>query len=79
MHGRVGSDRYRDRPPAERHPAIYDAFAELDAGETLTVVNDHDPEPLFYECSAEVQAFDAAAYSVERIGPDEFYATFPKV
>jgi uncharacterized protein (DUF2249 family) len=68
----------RDVPPSERHPRIHDAFAALEPGEALTIVNDHDPKPLFYEMQAEVEAFDADGYAVERRGEDEFVATFPK-
>jgi uncharacterized protein (DUF2249 family) len=68
----------RDVPPAERHPTIYEAFAALDSGEALTIVNDHEPKPLFYEMQAEVEAFDADGYTVDRVGPEEFVATFPK-
>jgi uncharacterized protein (DUF2249 family) len=68
----------REIQPAERHPKIHDAFAALDSGETLTIVNDHEPKPLFYEMQAEVEAFDADAYSVQRRDVDEFVAEFPK-
>jgi uncharacterized protein (DUF2249 family) len=68
----------RDVPPPERHPRIHDAFADLDPGESLTLVNDHDPRPLFYEMQAEVPAFDADGYCVERRGPTEYVATLPK-
>lgn len=68
----------RDLAPADRHPEIHDAFAELDAGEALELVNDHDPQPLFYEFKAEVSSFDADAYDVERRGPEEFVATLAK-
>jgi uncharacterized protein (DUF2249 family) len=68
----------RTIPPAERHTKIHDAFAELDSGETLTIVNDHEPRPLFYEMREEVAAFDADGYAVDRRGPEEFVATFPK-
>jgi uncharacterized protein (DUF2249 family) len=68
----------RDVPPAQRHPKIHDAFAELDSGETLRVVNDHEPKPLFYEFQAEVDEFDAENYAVERRGVEEFVADLPK-
>lgn len=68
----------RDLPPAERHPEIHEAFESLDSGEALKLVNDHDPSPLFYEMKAEVEAFDAEGYEVERQGDDEFVATLPK-
>jgi uncharacterized protein (DUF2249 family) len=68
----------RDVPPAERHPLIHEAFEALESGETLEIVNDHDPKPLFYEFQAEVEAFDAEAYAVERAGVNEFVAELPK-
>lgn len=68
----------REIPPAERHPKIHDAFDDLNSGETLTLINDHEPKPLFYEMQAEVKEFDADGYTVERRGTNEFVATFPK-
>lgn len=68
----------RDVPPPERHPKIHDAFGDLERGEALTLVNDHEPKPLFYEMKAEVESFDAEGYEVERRGANEFVATLPK-
>ena len=68
----------REIPPADRHPKIHDAFDSLDSGEELVIVNDHEPKPLFYEMQAEVEAFDADGYEVERRGSEEFVARFPK-
>lgn len=68
----------RDLPPSQRHETIHAAFDELDAGEELIVVNDHDPQPLFYEFRAERDAFDEDGYAVEQRGPEEFVATLPK-
>ncbi|WP_049985906.1 DUF2249 domain-containing protein [Halobellus rufus] len=68
----------RDVPPADRHPKIHDTFESLASGETLELVNDHDPKPLFYEMQAEVDSFDAEGYEVERRGPGEFVAQLPK-
>lgn len=68
----------RDVPPRDRHPTIHEAFDGLDSGESLTLVNDHDPNPLFYELSAEREDFDPDGYRVEQRGPAEFVATLPK-
>jgi uncharacterized protein (DUF2249 family) len=68
----------RDVPPPERHPKIHDAFENLDSGQTLQIVNDHEPTPLFYEFEAEVEDFDAENYEVERRGETEFVAELPK-
>lgn len=43
----------RDMAPRDRHPAIFSAFDGLAVGAALTLVNDHDPKPLFYQMQAE--------------------------
>jgi len=43
----------RELIPRERHPKIFKTWEELPVGGTLTLVNDHDPRPLFYEFKAE--------------------------
>jgi uncharacterized protein (DUF2249 family) len=68
----------RDVPPPQRHPKIHDAFDDLESGESLELVNDHEPKPLFYEMQAEVEEFDADAYEVEQRAPNEFVAKLPK-
>jgi uncharacterized protein (DUF2249 family) len=68
----------REVPPPERHPKIHNAFAALDSGQTLQIVNDHEPRPLFYEMKAEVEAFDAENYTVEQRDDNEFVANLPK-
>ncbi|MFC6887867.1 DUF2249 domain-containing protein [Halorubrum trueperi] len=65
-------------PPNERHDRIHRTFEALEPGETLTIINDHDPKPLYYEMEAEVPAFDADGYEVEREAPSRFVAEFPK-
>ncbi|TVO75978.1 DUF2249 domain-containing protein [Sedimenticola selenatireducens] len=39
--------------PRFRHPLIFDTFEELQDGEVLLLVNDHDPAPLRYQFEAE--------------------------
>jgi len=68
----------RDVPPPQRHPKVFDAFDDLESGEALSLVNDHDPKPLYHQLVAEVESFEADAYTVDRIGPDEFVATLHK-
>lgn len=36
-------------PPREKHPAIFQTFAALGAGESFVLMNDHDPKPLRYQ------------------------------
>jgi len=39
--------------PRQKHPAIFVRFDELEEGETLVVMNDHDPKPLYYQMLGE--------------------------
>lgn len=39
--------------PRMKHPTIFDRFDQLAAGETLTIHNDHDPKPLYYQLLGE--------------------------
>ena len=66
----------RDLPP-QRHPKIFDAFEALERGESLTLVNDHEPTPLYHQMVAEMPSFDAEGYAVDHVGPKEFVATLP--
>lgn len=39
--------------PRMKHPTIFKRFDELKEGESLTILNDHDPKPLYYQLLAE--------------------------
>jgi uncharacterized protein (DUF2249 family) len=43
----------RQIPPAQRHTLIFDEWDALQPGETLKIINDHDPKPLHYQFEAE--------------------------
>ena len=43
----------RQMPPWERHPKIFEIIDNLGVGDTLKLVNDHDPRPLHYQILAE--------------------------
>lgn len=38
--------------PRARHPLIFATFEGLGGGDSLLLVNDHDPKPLYYEFAA---------------------------
>ena len=40
--------------PRDRHPLIFATFRGLAAGESMELVNDHDPRPLHYQFQAEL-------------------------
>lgn len=42
----------RPMPPRERHATIFEQIDQLATGETLRLVNDHDPAPLRYQLDA---------------------------
>jgi uncharacterized protein (DUF2249 family) len=44
----------REIAPRERHPLIFGTFHQLLAGESMLLLNDHDPKPLFYQFQAEL-------------------------
>jgi uncharacterized protein (DUF2249 family) len=44
----------RQLSPRERHPLIFSTFRSLAAGETLELVNDHDPRPLYHQFQAQL-------------------------
>lgn len=39
--------------PRVKHPTIFARFDELNEGESLTILNDHDPKPLYYQLMGE--------------------------
>ena len=40
-------------PPRDKHPTIFRAFEGLKKGESMILINDHDPRPLRYQLDAE--------------------------
>lgn len=43
----------RPIPPRDKHPTIFSTFDDLSSGESMILVNDHDPKPLRYQLDAE--------------------------
>jgi uncharacterized protein (DUF2249 family) len=42
----------RTIPPRQKHPTIMSLFNGLEPGGSFTLVNDHDPAPLYYQFNA---------------------------
>lgn len=57
----------RPIPPREKHPAIFGTLDTLKPGESLLLINDHDPRPLRYQLDAERSG--AFAWTYEEEGP----------
>jgi uncharacterized protein (DUF2249 family) len=62
----------REIPPRARHPLIFDTFDALQSGESLILVNDHEPRPLYYQFKAERP--DAFSWEYLEEGPDVWRA-----
>lgn len=58
----------RTIPVFERHPRIFDTWEELEGGDTLQIINDHDPKPLHYQFEGEYQ--DSYRWEYVKKGPD---------
>ncbi len=43
----------REIMPRERHPRIFSTIDALTPGQSLRLINDHDPKPLYYQLMAE--------------------------
>ncbi len=43
----------RDMTPRDRHPKIFGEFERLAVGQSMLLINDHDPKPLHYQFQAE--------------------------
>ncbi|HEV2515841.1 MAG TPA: DUF2249 domain-containing protein [Devosia sp.] len=54
--------------PRMRHPLIFTTFETLGGGDSLLLVNDHDPRPLFYLFNAEYPGIFEWTY--EKEGPE---------
>lgn len=55
-------------PPRDKHPAIFRTFDGLDRGQSMLIVNDHDPLPLRYQLVAERP--DTFTWTYEEQGPE---------
>jgi hypothetical protein len=56
--------------PRERHPLIFQSFEDLTPGQGFTLVNDHDPKPLYYQFMAEHPGQAARIRAGSLAGPD---------
>jgi len=43
----------RELAPRDRHPLVRSTFRSLGVGETMELINDHDPRPLYEQLQAE--------------------------
>ncbi len=60
----------------DRHNRIFEAWAKLDAGETLQIINDHDPKPLHYQFEGEYK--DSYNWEYVQKGPKDWIVNITK-
>jgi uncharacterized protein (DUF2249 family) len=56
----------RPMAPFERHEKIFKTWGTLQTGETLRIINDHNPNPLYYRFEAEHKGKFQWEYEQER-------------
>lgn len=67
----------RSIEPRDRHPLIFNTFDNLAASQSMVLVNDHDPKPLYYQFLHERTDQYDWAYLQE--GPDEWRVRIVRV
>lgn len=67
----------RSMPPFERHEKIFQFWDSLKAGQTLKIINDHDPKPLRYQFEAEYK--NRYEWQYEKEGPKDWIVKIKKV
>lgn len=60
----------------ERHPKIFEVWEKLGEGETLQIINDHDPKPLHYQFEAEYK--DSYKWEYAQKGPKDWMVDITK-
>lgn len=67
----------RPMPPRERHATIFQKWDNLKPGETLKIINDHDPKPLRYQFEAERK--DKFEWEYEQQGPEDWIVKIRRI
>lgn len=63
--------------PLARHSFIFQAFDPLQSGESLVLINDHDPMPLYYQFSK--KRADGFMWEYLEQGPDVWRVRISKL
>ena len=67
----------RSLPPAERHNRIFEVWDSLQPGQSLRIVNDHDPKPLRYQFEAEQKG--QFVWTYEERGPQDWKVKIDRI
>ncbi|HCS48028.1 MAG TPA: hemerythrin [Candidatus Aminicenantes bacterium] len=77
MSDKVQTLDLRPMPPFERHDKIFQSWEGLKPGETLRIINDHDPKPLHYQFEAEQKG--KYEWEYEQQGPKDWIVKIKRV
>lgn len=75
--GKIVTLDVRQMPPWERHPTIMQTFEEIEVGDAIKLVNDHEPKPLYYQFMAEMPG--RVEWESSQLGLREWVAMIKKV
>lgn len=64
-------------PPHQKHKVIFETFDSLEPGQTMLLVNDHDPVPLHYQFRLERE--DKFTWEYIEQGPETFRIKIARV
>jgi len=67
----------RPLPPYQRHSLIFETWGGLAAGQTLKIINDHDPKPLKYQFQFEHA--DTFEWEYVQSGPVDWVVNINKI
>lgn len=67
----------RPMPPFERHEKIFQLWDNLKAGQTLKIINDHDPKPLRYQFEVEYKG--KYEWEYEQKGPKDWIVRIKRI
>ena len=77
MENKVETLDLRAMPPFERHDKIFRLWDNLTPGQTLKIINDHDPRPLRYQFEAEYK--NMYEWQYEKEGPKDWGVKIKKI
>lgn len=66
----------RPMPPFQRHEKIFQLWDTLKPSETLKIINDHDPKPLWYQFEVEFKG--KYEWEYEQKGPKDWIVNIKK-
>ena len=67
----------RSMPVFERHDKIFEIWDTLQPGQTLRIINDHDPKPLWYQFEVEYKG--KFEWEYEQKGPEDWIVKIKRI